>query len=171
MTKNTLNGYKPSLWSRIKYNFGQGFKIIKSNYKSWLTIIKDEDSLFHIFFWEWLTSKEVFSYDKKNNSFLPLREYTWLYEFLKQENFYNISIGGYAPFTIEAEHSSGINLYFRSRCSTSLRIYIGDFMEAYEDNGRMLKDIDILGGYMNDESEVFQSFYYHYSDIRYIFGE
>lgn len=169
MFRKGLRGYYPSLWERFKYNFGQGFKTIKSNYETWFGLVTKETRLSTVFFWHWLIYRP-FEHPCAT-PFLPMKEYTWIRKFLEQEGFHDISIGGFAPFTIEATHWSGTELYFRSRGCTSLEAYIGDYIEAYKDNGMMIATIDIPGSYINLAPEAFQVFYYHYSDIKHIFEE
>lgn len=162
--KNTMRGYYPTLLYRFKFNFKSGFRLILSNYNTWkLSMTSNDKNIWQHLFWLHLTA---FRWFEDTNSFLPLNEYHWIVEYLHQEGFYDVYVGGYAPFTIEGKHHSGLEIYFRSRGSTSFTVYNGVY-DWYNNDFRFESTND----YIFDESEAFQHFYFHYSDIKDYFNE
>lgn len=96
-----------------------------------------------------------------------------LEQYLKNQGFDILMIGGQCPYQIEANHQSGISAYFRSRHTAAcLEIYEGHydiFSGLPDDNPLIETEIEAWkepdAGYIDDE-EAFQVFYYLWSDIK-----
>lgn len=163
--KGKLLGKSPNIFQRAYINFKHGFSEIKHNFRVWNSVIfGDPHPMYAALFWAYMVSWEI---DRGQNTFLPMEEYHWINQFLIHQGYSkdSIVIGGFAPFTIEAEHPKGHNLYFRSRGSSSLEVYTGDYEDTWDDKSSILFDIDVDGEYLGG-TEAFQHFYHHYSDLK-----
>jgi hypothetical protein len=96
-----------------------------------------------------------------------------LNQYLKTEGFSVSLCGGQCPFQIEANHQSGISIYFRSRhTSASLEVFDRhyDYFSGLPDSEPIaFGEVEIWdepeAGYIDDK-EAFQVFYYLWSDIK-----
>lgn len=95
-----------------------------------------------------------------------------LNQYLKKEGFDINQCGGMCPFQIEANHKSGISIYFRSRHTLAyLEIYNQhyDYFSGLPDNpidgGEIEAWEDPDAGYI-DFDEAFYVFYWLWSDIK-----
>lgn len=160
---------EPTLLDKVLWNLGQGWLGCYRSLKTWWSLVRNSgpiSQVHHYVLFSGLSYGRWFDFREPVRG-LGYKPYHWLRQYLVLEGFLpeTISVGGIAPFTIEAEHRNGLHLYFRSRSSTSLRIY-GDTHNMFFST---VHYEDSEAEYLSLESEVFQHFYHLYSDYRHIF--
>ena len=154
-----IRGYNPNKLQKVLYQWGQGLRICKYSWKTWLEhILLDKEivSLYHYFFFSSLSRPDTFF---AGGDYKP---YHWVVRYLELLGFEVEYIGGMAPFYIEATHSSGVELYFRSRGSTSLRLYTDSEDMWYSTSHYYSMPTE----YLHFEEEVLQHLHFMLTDVK-----